>query len=483
VFDAGVYLLEASVRKRIGRLMRILVLGRFFQHLAPFLAVAGLLGGTVVLAVRRLLPAAVPYLQWVWLLPGVSILAAVAVSFYRRPARSTCLALADKLGRADGLLLAVAQSGDPRWAERLPLRLRSFPLPVLRFPPNGFLAVAALAFFCASFAVPARAPERFATPLQEKLRNLLEQEAELAKELPLARKENLPIRKALEKLKEKTRRKVDAATLDEIDQVIKRLARSLLKREEELKNLEKELASLLERLKKRTATRAGAGSSSSRVANAPAGAGICAALSTMAQKFEGAGLGGTLSKQAQAISEKLRRGISAGLSPEDLKRLAEELLKACRSAGKRLGSCKSRLWCLAESARCLGCGRSSYGLAKRWRYRKERKAGSPGRGGIDRGPGPAPLLFGKKAPRVSLKPQPVAPRVIVPSEKDVFLTEEARPDVPAADTGRSAVAGRHTSAAVRGPSDVPIPPSRLETVKRYFRAASPGAGQNGGKGE
>ncbi len=469
--------LPRRISERISRLRTAIARAAFVEAFFGAAMWLFFAAGIFVLATRTALAALAPWVFWTWLALPASAGAAYVLSRFRLPSAETILILSDRLGGAGGLLLAVAETGDREWAKRLPESLSEFPYPRIRASRGALPALAAILFYGAAFLVPERPPE----PVRGRafaalVTSALEEQIALAETAALSPEEKEELRSALERLREEMAKGVDPASLEAASELSARVAERVLDRERALERAEEELAALSS-----GSPRAGApGRSPGEGANVGPKEGQETAEQALERlKSAACALGGQGLKLDPSSQELLDRLLEAGgsLSPEEASKLARSLREACRAMRRELGSCKSAMASRCRGGSCFGLGEKAgallsgaertSGAQAEGESRAETQEGSPGRGGITRGPAAAPLTFGKEAQPGKFRETPAPSNFIFETDKDlVFETVEA-PEASPQETG--AAATRDVGPARGSPYEAPrIGPRKLQAVRRYF---------------
>ena len=104
--------LPVSVRPVIRRLRRRVLIGQFLDIWPSWAAGSFIVVGVVFLISRTFLAKLATILPWLWIIPALSVAAAVVVCMKRRYHAFEILALADSLAGGQGALLAVAETRD-----------------------------------------------------------------------------------------------------------------------------------------------------------------------------------------------------------------------------------------------------------------------------------------------------------------------------------------------------------------------------------
>ncbi|MGQ9588831.1 MAG: hypothetical protein ACUVYA_00900 [Planctomycetota bacterium] len=434
--------------------------------------------GIFTLIARTALPALAPWVFWTWLALPAGAVAALVLSLFRMPSAETILVLSDRLGGAGGLLVAVAETGDPEWARRLPESLSEFPYPRIRANRGAVPALVAILLFVATLFLPQRPPEpvrghAFAAVVA----GALEEEIALAEAVALSPEEKEEIRSALERLREEMSKGVDAASLEAASELSAHVAERVLDRERALKRTEEELGALSFASPRagQSGKSPGEGAESGPREAERAARQALAKLESAARTLGGRGL--ELDPSSQELLDRLLRG-GGSLSSEEASKLARSLREACRAMRRELGSCKSTMASRCRGRACFGLGEKAGALlggtetALGTRDGSESGAeaheeGSPGDGGVTRGPAVAPLTWGKESQPGKFRATQAPSRFVFETGKDLFFETLEAPKASPQESGAAAV--RDFGAARGSPYEAArMGPRKLKAVRRYF---------------
>src|SRR5262245_16302673 len=172
------------LRPQLRRLARRLTIGLFLDVWPIWAIVSVLVAGLVALACRLFVPAAAPYLSWLWLAPLVAAVPVLILCGARKYRPDEVVAIADWLNGGHGLMLTLMEHKDEAWAGRLD-GVSTFVLPRLRpFRRLAWLP-AALAFLIAALSLPQRVPSASTTVLAEEIAGDLETTVDALKQQQL----------------------------------------------------------------------------------------------------------------------------------------------------------------------------------------------------------------------------------------------------------------------------------------------------------
>jgi len=449
--------------------------------------------GVAVLGLRALLGVSAGPLLWG--LAGLAPCAAGAcvLAWRRTPSRAAVRALVDRESRGGGLVMAGAEVPLGAWATRVPAV--TVPRLVWRKRPLVLLACGAATFVVLGFAVPQRMVEiQSAHPLQvtDEVADLQAQIEVLEEEQVLAEEEADSLRRALKQAADEATGEDPAKTweaLDHLDEAVRAAA-----------------AEAAEDAAVQTETLAKA-ESLARALGRDAGRLDDEALDVATQKLadllqEAAARNAENALDAQA-EEGLQPGeTAAGTAADEALR---KHLDACNAGRLTRGACRAMA---ADLARCRGdvlarlmrlkeaglldaalLGRLAEGnlepgdllalleglagedltpevLIEQWLL------GGPGRGGIDRGPGDAPLLQGEPASEegVEFKEEALPPPKVADLKESRLLGVSL--GAPPVEEGGAPAGGGVLDSAQSGGGSAQthrVLPKHRSAVQRYFR--------------
>jgi len=434
-----------SIERSVRRLSRRLTFGLFLD-VWPTWAVPAVLGaGVTALACRLFVPAAAPYLPWLWLTPVVAALAA-CLACWRRPYQpAEVVAIADWLAGGHGLLLTLHETADPAW-HTSPLHERSsrFTLPRLR--PWRRLAplVPAVAFLAAALWLPQRRPAWATnTVLAEDIAaNLTTTLAELKQQALVTPEEEKKLEEEIQRIRQGAEERVDATSWEAADSLRERLVSDLAAKQDALSWTEASLARYAAAVEA-----AGSGDAQPEAQSAE----LAAALEKLAKS----GLLAT-------APPELQRMLKSGKLPSDPAALRE----MAASLSKFLGDAKGRVGDVARLGKEFGrFDPSEFPLGGDSGPDGD---GIPGNGGVNRGRADAELTWGKESlPIDRFKSQPLPQGAGRPDDWTPVVELPGAPRESAVTS--TAAAARHY-----GPSSGQaawrrtLAPRHQSAVKKYF---------------
>ncbi len=460
--------------------------GALFWRYAVRLAAGWCLAwGLVVLLARSL--AGVPATRLLWGLAGLLPCAAAAVvlAIRRCPSRASVKALLDRGSRCGGLLMAQGEVPLGRWADRVP----PVRVPAVRWRGRRSLALAAAAgaFLTAGFVVP----QRYVSPPTARGLNVEGEVEDLRHRIEALEEEEVIDREAAADLV----RKLDQTTAEASGE---RPAKTW----EALDHLQDTLAGAAQAAARETQAQGERLAKAESLADAleNEAADLDPAILTVAMKHlremveESAREDGLLSEdQAEALQEACQ---GTCLSAEDLRRLSE-CLGGCR------GDLAARLGRLAEAGlldlegidieallrACKGEGLAAFLEEADDQGLPVGEAlmvwleGLPGRGGINRGRGDAPMVWSDPDTREGVD----FTEEVLPPATAADLKESRRVGVsvaaPTVGEGGEAASGALKGAAGGGGSahTRPVLPRHRRAANRYFeREGTDAPGKPGG---
>src|SRR4051812_3985386 len=125
--------MPADARARLKQLSRRLAAGVFLDAWIPPPIAAPMGAGSAAPLCRIFVPVAAGAVRWLWIAPVLALVPAAVVCWRRAFSPADVVAIADWLAGGNGMLMAVAETGDAAWLGSAPLaRASSFQLPRLR---------------------------------------------------------------------------------------------------------------------------------------------------------------------------------------------------------------------------------------------------------------------------------------------------------------------------------------------------------------
>lgn len=456
---------------------------RLFRFLSLRLALtlsAGALFAAGLLALLLRILASPPLLPLALLLLAAALLPFVpaAIAAWRRtPSAAQCLAWLDAAGSSGGLLLMAGHPGAEAWKDRLPA---SLPEPRLRWrePRRPAIWLASAAFAAAVVLMPARlvhavlaAPldlSPLIAPLQEKAAALIEPDVTPPESLENWRKE-LEASAALQDGTDPAR------ALEALDQLREQIEQAGAQTADQLMQ-EQELMRAAQAAAESIQGAFAEGGANSEAANASSLAAFnqfaagqewpASLTNTLPADLLAALPAGTLTpEQLEALSKLLKD--AGDLKAGQLGRLVDaQLVEASRCPPGSL--CTNGTACEAALARFLGDQEGGEALAACFSGE-----GKPGRGGVSRGRGDAPLTWTDPASSAGI------------GFKDIKLTSASTPSLEtakpigfsAAAPDATPVASAVQPGALAGAAPAPqagrqavILPRHRAAVDRYFQS-------------
>ena len=437
--------MPVSVEPALRRLARRLALGVFLD-VWPAWAIASLLiAGAVALACRLFVPAAAPRLPWLWLAPVLATVPA-AILYIRRPYQpADVVAIADWLTGGHGMLLTLHEHDDAAWAAS-PVIERAATLSLPRLRPWRQLAplVPAAMFLAIALWLPQRVPPASTKMLADEIASdLTNTVAELKQQDVLTPEEEQTLQEEIERIKKAAEERVDASSWEASDALREKVAASLAQKQDAVKWAEESL----------TRYAAAAQTAPNGDANTDAQAAeLTKALDNLAKHGLLAG-----------ASPELQRLLRSGKLPTDPKAMRE----LTASVSKYLGEMKGKFGDLAKLGKEFGrFDPSEFPLESGSSIDGD---GQPGRGGINRGRGDAPLTWGKElSPMDRFKAHALPPGA--PRSPDDWAPLAELPGAPqeSAEFSRSAAARQYASAAGQTAWRRTLAPRHQSAVKKYF---------------
>ena len=389
-------MLPPQAKKRIARLRNRCNLAIFVGLLLMSISVYLVIAGAFTLITRLFWPGASPYLYL--LLPGAVLPTAVALFWFRR--RRYCDAdvegISDRRADLGGLLLTLSVWDDALWEEKLSSTVESqtTKLPQLRW--GLFLKVVPyLVFLVLALVVPQKVYSEYVRgvpALEYEELKTIEQQLEFISE------EDLLTDEQTEQLKE------------EVERMLSKAEQSHESRWEAIDALKEKISTEMEDVSRSLTNAERAAATGSREQ-------LEKALMDLVQK-------GWLGELPPELANKLGPGAAGllrqGSLPNDL-----ASLEAVREYIESLSQVQIRKLC--KAGLCSGSGGlcetslDDFEIASQGFNLAEgpEREGNPGRGGINRGRGDAPMLWGDESDeqKVKFTPQELPPISIFPDEE------------------------------------------------------------------
>ena len=438
--------LPASVRPALRRLARRLAIGLFLDVWPTWTVASLLLAGLVALVCRMFFASAASWLEWLWLAPVLTAVPALIACFLRAYRPADVVAMADWLSGGQGLLLTLLETNDAAWAESpMVERASRFALPRLR-PWRKLAALPpAVAFLAATLLLPPRVPAQANAILADDIaKDLTATLVELKQQELITPDEEKRLEEEIERIRRGAQERVDSSSWEAADALRERVAAGLSEKQDAVKWTEESLA--------RFAADAQAGANGESGSDAHA-AELTKALEKLAQS-------GVLGN----APPELQRLLKAGKLPADAKSLRE----LTASLAKYLAETKGRFGELARLGKEFGrFDPSEFPLDSS--QSAPDGDGNPGRGGINRGRGDAPLTWGKESlPFDRFKAQALPPGAARSPDDWAPLVE--LPGAPKESPELSASVAARQYAAVAGQTAWrrTLAPRHQSAVKKYF---------------
>ena len=436
--------LPEHIRPGLRRLERQLALGLFLD-VWPAWAIGGLLlAGVTAIACRLFFPAAAPHLRWLWLAPLLSLIPALVICFTRRYTPAEIVALADSLAGGQGMLLTLAERGDPNWAESPLVQYSSrFALPRLR--PLRRLAVlpVAAAFLALGLWLPQRSPAADSGALADDIANgLTSTLAQLKQQDLVTPEDEKQLEEEIERIRRAADERVDGSSWEAADAVREKMVAAVAAKQDAAKWAQ-------DALRRYAAASEGA----------PGGEADA--------KAEAAELADAIGKLAQS-------GLLAGAPPELQRRLKggklptdpRELRELVASLSEFLGETNGKIGGLAK----LG---KEFGRFDPSEFPLEAASmdgdGEPGRGGINRGRGDAELTWGKESlPLDRFKSAPLPPGAARSADDWAPVVEAPGAPNESPVISTAAAARQYADSAGQTAWRRSLAPRHQSAVKKYF---------------
>ncbi len=391
----GACMLPQQAKKRIARLRRRCNLAIFVGLLLRSISVYLVIAGVFTLIIRLFWPGANPYLYL--LLPGAVLPMAVALLWFRRRRYrdADVEGISDRRADLGGLLLTLSVQDDALWEEKLSSTVQSqtTKLPQLRY--TMFLrTLPYLTFLVLTLVVPQRVYSEYVrgvSALEYEELKTIEQQLEFISE------EDLLTDEQSDRLKE------------EVERMLSKTEQSHESRWEAIDALKEKISAEMEDVSRSLSNAERAAATGNREQ-------LAKALMDLAQKGLLGELPAELANKLGPGAESLLRQGSLPNDPASLEALREyiealsqaQCRKVCQGGlcGGSCGICGTNLddFEIAGQGFALAEGPEADGL--------------PGRGGINRGRGDAPMLWGDESDeqRVKFTPQELPPISISPDE-------------------------------------------------------------------
>lgn len=434
--------------------------GEFLHAAADWLAVYLFVFGSAVLIVKLGMPQFWPQVLWLAVGAAPVAIAAWLISGRRQVSRGESVALLDSRLQAGGLLMTLTEAPNDEWEQRLP-QLESLwkaSLPQLRPVRFARQMVPAAAFVAIACLVPPRTVEAGtelrSTAGQQAAQALDELLTELDKAEVLDEDEKQELKEEIEKLIGETKETplthekwetVDALQermrlrLDETAAEVGKAQEALaaLKHAADGEQLTMPLESLLQLEKEMLET-----------------------LQKMIEK-------GAFQNAPQSLKDELQRLMKNGQlkmpgDPGERQELLDDLGEFLEKESDELSELRSK----CEGGQCKKCGE---GDCKDGQCRMDGD-GRPGRGGVSRGRGDAPLTWGDESSEegIKFKESVLPPGTLDKPRDEVVGISVSAPDVEPAEPGRRQGSRASTAASGDETWSRSVRPRHRSVVRRYF---------------
>src|SRR5262245_8254197 len=433
-----------SVTRALRRLGRRLTLGLFLEIWPAWAAGSLLVAGLVALACRLFVPAAAPFLHWLWLTPVAAILPAAFICRRRSYRPAEVVAVADWLNGGLGTLLTLHETNDSSWIDSaLAARTSAFTLPRLR-PWRRLVTVPpALAFMATALWVPQRMPRQTNVIFAETIAgNLAAAVTELKEQQLITAEEEKKLEEEIERIRKGAQERVDASSWEAADSLRDQLAADVAEKQDAIKWAEQTLARY-----------------EAAAASGPSPDGIAAAHSAELMK---------------ALERLAERGLLAG-APQELQQLAAgaklpadaaSLKKLMASLAKHLAGVNGRMagvGKLGKDARRFDPSEFPLGESG------PDGDGTPGRGGVTRGRADADLTWGKEtSPLDRFKSQTLPPGAARSPDDWAPVVELPGAPRESPSASKSAAARQYSAVAGQSAWRRSLAPRHQSAVKKYF---------------
>lgn len=460
-----------SDRERwIRRHLWLLQGGQFLHRAAEWLAGFLILFGIAVLLSKRLLPAMWPHVLWLLAAAAPLLAGAWWVTRRNRFTREESIALLDRSLGTDGLLMTLTEVPHDEWKTHLPQLEQQWRESLPRLRPTRFASCVALPLLFAVGVcfVPLRVlqsadvppPQTAGRKAAERLENLLAavKEAEVLKE-----EEQQELAKEIEKLiQEAERSPLTHEKWETVDALEQRMRMELRRAELQAEKLSS-AANLLAALEQ------GNGPQLSEEQLEQLEAEL---LENLQQRENGAAAGTKISagKLGEMLNKLTKNGTQSARLPTDPKereQLLNELRDFLEQEQQKLAELRQQ--CeggQCKSGTCQNCG----GQCQSGALCAECQGLVPGRGGISRGRGDAPLTWGDESDAQGGQfKEAILPKGFLEDPKDEVVKVQMK--APTVDPSAAAprAAARETDAATgRESVSRKLRPRHKEVVKQFF---------------
>ena len=431
------------LRPQLRRLERRLTIGLFLD-VWPIWAIASvLLAGLVALACRLFVPAAAPYLAWLWLSPLVAAVPVLILCMARKYRPDEVVAIADWLNGGHGLMLTLMEHKNEAWAGRLDDA--TFALPRLRPWRRLAWLPAALAFLAVALSVPQRIPRASTTVLAADIAGDLETTVDALKQQQLMTpEEEKTLEQEIERIRRAAEERVDASAWEAADALKEKVAATVADKQDAVRWAEETLA--------RYAAAAQA---------APAGeVKPGAETAELTRALENLAKSGLLANAPPDLQRLLRDG-KLPADPKTMRELAA-------AVSKYLAEAKGRMGDLARMGKEFGRFDPSE-FPIEFNASGPDGHGNPGSGGINRGRGDAPLTWGRESlPLDRFKAQALPPGAARSADDWAPLAEMPGTPQESPESSARSAARQYASAPGQAAWRRTLAPRHQSAVKKYF---------------
>lgn len=428
-----------SFRRALRPLSRRLMAGLFLDIWPPWAIGSLLAAGVMALVCRLFVPAAAPYLQWLWLAPLVGSLPALLLCWRRRYLAPDVVAIADWLGGGQGMLLALHERDGSGWATSPHVASSlSARLPRLR-PQRLAVIVPATAFLAIALWLPQRLPVQAASLLASDVTAELEAAIEeLKAEQLITAEEEQKLEEEIERIRQAAEERIDAGAWEAADALRERMVAAAAEKQDAASWAETTLSQY-------AAAVSAAGSM-----DAPSASSAAGEFNLALQKLAAAGLLEDASDELKA----LLRGGKLPTDPASLQQLQQSLAMCLGTKGGRGRS-----------------GQAAFGRFDPAEFPLDNtsESSSPGQGGATRGRADAPLTRGDETrPYDRFKAQPLPPGAArSPDDWTPVTTIAGVPDA-APESGSRSRARQYEETAGQAAWRRTLAPRHQSAVKKYF---------------
>ncbi len=439
------------VQPSLTRLQQRLGIGLFLEVWPAWTGAALVVAGTVALVCRMFVPAAAPFLPWLWLVPVITAIPVFVICVRRAYRPEQVAAIADWLSGGQGILVTLFETPDPAWAESpLAANASRFQLPAIKLRPALSLLIPAALFLLVAMLLPQRVPSQVANGVlaQEIASSLTSALVELKKQDLITPEEEEKLQEEVEKIERSAEKRVDASAWEAADAVREKMVAGISEKQNAVKWAQESLARFAAAMQA-----GGPGDAKSMTASAE----LMKALEKLAQSGMLAG-----------APPELMGMLKSGKMPADAAALANLMAAIAGQLQK-------------SDTKIAGLGNlgGAFGRfnAEEFAISNDRGPdgdGDPGAGGLNRGRGDADLTWGQETKRIDkFKSTPLPPGA--PRSPDDWAPVVVLPGAPQESAALSEQsAGRsYEAAAGQGAWRRSLAPRHQTAVKKYFDTTQP----------